>query len=103
MPFSKTHRCVHWRWLRHRRAIALGYAARARGWCCLMRTRNRRRGGAGNSDAGGKAESFALDVTRREDCVTVAKEIASKVGQVSILVNNAASPGATACLVRRKL
>jgi NAD(P)-dependent dehydrogenase (short-subunit alcohol dehydrogenase family) len=38
---------------------------------------------------GGKAESFALDVTRREDCFAVAKEIAGKVGQVSILVNNA--------------
>jgi NAD(P)-dependent dehydrogenase (short-subunit alcohol dehydrogenase family) len=39
--------------------------------------------------AGGKAESFALDVTRREDCFALAKEIASKVGQVSVLVNNA--------------
>jgi NAD(P)-dependent dehydrogenase (short-subunit alcohol dehydrogenase family) len=40
-------------------------------------------------DAGGKADSFALDVTRREDCVALAKEIAGKIGQVSILVNNA--------------
>src|SRR6202165_3225794 len=40
-------------------------------------------------DAGGKAESFALDVTKREDCVAVAKQIADKVGQVTILVNNA--------------
>jgi 3-oxoacyl-[acyl-carrier protein] reductase len=40
-------------------------------------------------DAGGKAESFALDVTRREDCIAVARQIADKVGQVSILVNNA--------------
>jgi NAD(P)-dependent dehydrogenase (short-subunit alcohol dehydrogenase family) len=40
-------------------------------------------------DAGGKAESFALDVTRREDCAAVAKTIAAKVGPVSILVNNA--------------
>ena len=39
--------------------------------------------------AGGKAESFALDVTRREDCFALAKQIADKVGQVSILVNNA--------------
>src|ERR1700686_1156627 len=37
-------------------------------------------------DAGGQAESFALDVTRREDCVAVAKRIAEQVGQVSILV-----------------
>jgi NAD(P)-dependent dehydrogenase (short-subunit alcohol dehydrogenase family) len=40
-------------------------------------------------DAGGKAESFALDVTKREDCIAVAKQIADKVGPVSILVNNA--------------
>ncbi len=38
---------------------------------------------------GGKADSFALDVTKREDCVALAKEIAGKIGQVSILVNNA--------------
>jgi len=40
-------------------------------------------------DAGASAESFRLDVTRREDCFLVAKEIAAKVGQVSVLVNNA--------------
>jgi NAD(P)-dependent dehydrogenase (short-subunit alcohol dehydrogenase family) len=40
-------------------------------------------------EAGGAASSFALDVTRREDCNAVAKRIASEVGQVSILVNNA--------------
>jgi 3-oxoacyl-[acyl-carrier protein] reductase len=40
-------------------------------------------------DSGGTAENFALDVTRREDCFAVAKDIAAKVGQVSILVNNA--------------
>jgi NAD(P)-dependent dehydrogenase (short-subunit alcohol dehydrogenase family) len=41
------------------------------------------------SKAGGRADGFRLDVTRREDCVAVAKEIADKVGKVSILVNNA--------------
>jgi 3-oxoacyl-[acyl-carrier protein] reductase len=44
-------------------------------------------------DGGGKAESFSLDVTRREDCIAVAKQIADKVGQVSILVNNAGIVG----------
>jgi 3-oxoacyl-[acyl-carrier protein] reductase len=39
--------------------------------------------------SGGKADSLALDVTRREDCIAVAKQIAGNVGQVSILVNNA--------------
>jgi NAD(P)-dependent dehydrogenase (short-subunit alcohol dehydrogenase family) len=38
---------------------------------------------------GGRADSFRLDLTRREDCVTVAKEVATKVGAVSVLVNNA--------------
>ncbi|WP_024511083.1 SDR family NAD(P)-dependent oxidoreductase [Bradyrhizobium sp. ARR65] len=40
-------------------------------------------------EAGGKADSFGLDVTRREDCVAVAKTIADRIGQVSVLVNNA--------------
>jgi NAD(P)-dependent dehydrogenase (short-subunit alcohol dehydrogenase family) len=40
-------------------------------------------------DAGGQAESFVLDVTKRADCVAVAKKIAEQVGEVSILVNNA--------------
>src|SRR5437764_8191054 len=39
--------------------------------------------------AGGKAESFALDVTRRDDCFALAKQVADKIGPVSILVNNA--------------
>jgi len=40
-------------------------------------------------DGGGKAEGFALDVTKREDCLAIAKEVAAKAGQVSVLVNNA--------------
>jgi 3-oxoacyl-[acyl-carrier protein] reductase len=40
-------------------------------------------------ESGGLAESFALDVTKREDCIAIAKRIAAQVGQVSILVNNA--------------
>ncbi|MEO8322222.1 MAG: SDR family NAD(P)-dependent oxidoreductase, partial [Bradyrhizobium sp.] len=40
-------------------------------------------------DAGGKADSFTLDVTKRDDCFAVAKQVADKIGQVSILVNNA--------------
>ncbi len=57
-------------------------------------------------DAGGRAESFALDVTRREDCIAVAKRIAEQVGQVSILVNNAGiarrngMPGAPEAVVK---
>ena len=40
-------------------------------------------------DAGGRAESFALDVTKRDDCIAMAKRVAEQVGQVTILVNNA--------------
>src|SRR5438445_9118406 len=40
-------------------------------------------------NAGGKAESFALDVTRRDDCIAMARQVADKVGAVTILVNNA--------------
>jgi 3-oxoacyl-[acyl-carrier protein] reductase len=40
-------------------------------------------------EAGGRAESFGLDVTRREACAAVARRIAGEVGPVSILVNNA--------------
>ena len=40
-------------------------------------------------NAGGKAESFVLDVTKRDNCVAMAKQVADKVGAVTILVNNA--------------
>ena len=40
-------------------------------------------------NAGGKAQSFALDVTDRAACRTVAGQVAAKLGPVSILVNNA--------------
>jgi NAD(P)-dependent dehydrogenase (short-subunit alcohol dehydrogenase family) len=39
--------------------------------------------------AGGKAHALTLDVTQREKCREVAAQIAEKIGQVSILVNNA--------------
>ncbi|TKW76599.1 MAG: SDR family oxidoreductase, partial [Bradyrhizobium icense] len=44
-------------------------------------------------NAGGKADSFVLDVTRRDDCNAVAKHVAEKVGKVTILVNNAGIVG----------
>src|SRR5260370_37272191 len=72
------------------RAIALGYA-REGARMVLLDINEKAASEAAQQirDAGGKAESFALDVTSREDCVTMAKQIADKVGQVSILVNNA--------------
>ena len=41
------------------------------------------------ADAGGKASSFELDVRDRDKCRIAAADIASKVGRISILVNNA--------------
>jgi 3-oxoacyl-[acyl-carrier protein] reductase len=40
-------------------------------------------------NSGGNATSFVLDVTKREDCVAVAKQVADKAGAVTVLVNNA--------------
>src|SRR5437667_7366532 len=40
-------------------------------------------------NAGGKAQSFTLDVTDREACRAISAQVAAKVGPVSILVNNA--------------
>ena len=41
------------------------------------------------SDAGGRATSFSLDVTDRAACAATAAQIASDVGEISVLVNNA--------------
>jgi NAD(P)-dependent dehydrogenase (short-subunit alcohol dehydrogenase family) len=72
------------------RAIASGYAREA-ARVVLLDVNEKAASEAAKEirDAGGKAESFALDVTRREDCIAVARQIADKVGQVSVLVNNA--------------
>jgi NAD(P)-dependent dehydrogenase (short-subunit alcohol dehydrogenase family) len=72
------------------RAIAAGYA-RERARVVLLDVNASAAAEAAKEirDAGGKADSFALDVTRREDCIALAKEIAGKIGQITILVNNA--------------
>ncbi len=72
------------------RAIASGYA-REGARVVLLDVNEKAAGEAAQEirSAGGGATSFALDVTRREDCFAVAKGIAGKVGPVSILVNNA--------------
>jgi 3-oxoacyl-[acyl-carrier protein] reductase len=72
------------------RAIAIGYA-REGAQVALLDVNEKAAEEAAQEirDTGGQAMSFALDVTRREDCVAVAKRIAAQVGQVSILVNNA--------------
>ena len=72
------------------RAIAQGYAREGARVVVLDVNAE----GAGETtqqilNAGGKADSFALDVTDRAACRAVAAEVASKVGPISILVNNA--------------
>jgi NAD(P)-dependent dehydrogenase (short-subunit alcohol dehydrogenase family) len=72
------------------RAIALGYARE--GARVLLLDLNETAAAEAAREiraAGGNAESFALDVSRREDCVAVAKRVADTIGPVSILVNNA--------------
>jgi 3-oxoacyl-[acyl-carrier protein] reductase len=72
------------------RAIASGYA-REGARVVLLDVNEKAASEAAREirDGGGSAMSFALDVIRREDCVAVAKQIADKVGQVTVLVNNA--------------
>jgi NAD(P)-dependent dehydrogenase (short-subunit alcohol dehydrogenase family) len=72
------------------RAIASGYA-REGAQVALLDINEKSVAEAAQAirDSGGQAEAFALDVTRREDCLAVAKRIAEQVGRVSILVNNA--------------
>ena len=63
------------------RAIALGYA-REGARVVLLDINEKAAAETAQEirDAGGQAESFALDVTRREDCIAVAKHIADQVG-----------------------
>jgi NAD(P)-dependent dehydrogenase (short-subunit alcohol dehydrogenase family) len=72
------------------RAIALGYA-REGARVVLLDINEKTAAEAAQEirSSGGKAEGFALDVAKREDCVAAAKHVADNVGQVSILVNNA--------------
>ena len=72
------------------RAIASGYAREgARVVLLDINEKSATEAAKEIRDAGGNAESFTLDVTRREDCVALAKQVADKVGPVTILVNNA--------------
>jgi NAD(P)-dependent dehydrogenase (short-subunit alcohol dehydrogenase family) len=72
------------------RAIALGYAREGAQVAVLDINAE----GAAETvkvitEAGGKGYAFTLDVTERDKCREVAAQIAAKIGQVSILVNNA--------------
>ena len=76
------------------RAIAAGYAREGAHVVALDANKETASATAQQIlNAGGKADSFALDVTRREDCIATAKQVAEKVGKVTILVNNAGIVG----------
>jgi 3-oxoacyl-[acyl-carrier protein] reductase len=72
------------------RAIALGYA-REGAQVALLDMNEEAAAEAAQEirRSGGQAESFKLDVSKREDCIAIAKRIAEHIGKVSILVNNA--------------
>ncbi len=72
------------------RAIALGYAREGAAVAALdIDGATAAKTAADIRDAGGKAKHFLLDVTDRLGCRDVAAKVASEVGAVSILVNNA--------------
>lgn len=72
------------------RAIAGGFAREGARIVALdMNADAAARTAAEIRDAGGTADSFTLDVRDHAACRTVAAEVGSKVGAVSILVNNA--------------
>jgi 3-oxoacyl-[acyl-carrier protein] reductase len=72
------------------RAIALGYAREGAQVVLLdIDEKSAEQAAQEIREFGGQAESLKLDVTRREDCVAIAKRVAEQVGSVSILVNNA--------------
>jgi 3-oxoacyl-[acyl-carrier protein] reductase len=72
------------------RAIALGFAREGAQVAVLdINGEGAAKTAADIRAAGGKAQAFTLDVSDRNACRTVAAEVASRVGPVSILVNNA--------------
>ena len=72
------------------RAIALGYAREAAQVVALdIKGETAAKTAADIAAAGGKAAHFMLDVTDRKACRAIAALVASEIGAVSILVNNA--------------
>jgi 3-oxoacyl-[acyl-carrier protein] reductase len=72
------------------RAIALGYAREGAKLAVLdINGEAAGKTAADIRSAGGKAQAFTLDVTDRMACRDIAAKVASDVGAVSILVNNA--------------
>jgi NAD(P)-dependent dehydrogenase (short-subunit alcohol dehydrogenase family) len=72
------------------RAIALGFAREGAQVAVLdVNGEGAAKTAAEIGAAGGKAQAFTHDVSDRNACRTVAADVASRVGPVSILINNA--------------
>jgi len=72
------------------RAIALGFSREGAQIAVLdINSETAAKTAADIRAAGGKAQAFMLDVTDRNACRDIAAKVASEVGPVSILVNNA--------------
>jgi NAD(P)-dependent dehydrogenase (short-subunit alcohol dehydrogenase family) len=72
------------------RAIALGYAREGARLAVLdINGETAARTAADIRAAGGQAQELTLDVTDRNACRAIAKEVAEKIGPLSVLVNNA--------------
>ncbi len=72
------------------RAIALGFAREGAEVVALdINSETAAKTATDIRAAGGKAHAFALDVTDRLACRDIAAKVASEVGRVSVLVNNA--------------
>ena len=85
------------------RAIANGYAREGAGVVLLDMNEKAAADVAKEiRDAGGKAESYLLDVTKRDDCVAIAKQSPKKSGRSRSWSTMPASPAAMACWARRK-
>jgi NAD(P)-dependent dehydrogenase (short-subunit alcohol dehydrogenase family) len=72
------------------RAVALGYAREGAQVVALDVNGDTAADTAKQIEAaGGKAKSYTLDVTRRNDCMAMANKIEAEIGRATILVNNA--------------
>jgi NAD(P)-dependent dehydrogenase (short-subunit alcohol dehydrogenase family) len=72
------------------RAIALGYAREGAHVAVLdINAEGAAKTAADIRNAGGKAQAFTLDVTDGSACRDIAAQVASQLGQASILVNDA--------------
>ena len=84
MLSAKPHRRRHRRRLRHRPRHRAGYAPEGAQVVVLdINGEAAAKTAAEISAAGGKAASYVLDVTRRDDCIAIAKKVEDGSGRAS--------------------